>query len=661
MALVCARIVVVEGVSSVSRLARLLVVFVCVLAACGDDDRAPGGAPPDTGRAPCAARSPLRNAYFGDLHVHTMYSFDAYAFDVRTTPEQAYRFARGESVVLPPLDTSGQGTRMVRLDRPLDFAAVTDHSEFLGEVEECITPGSAAYDSTTCQRWRAGGNQGVGELGVRLTFTRPRRPIDVCGADGAGCQDAAGAVWQRVRDAAEAAYDRSSRCAFTSFIAYEYSAGTNVSTLHRNVIFRNEHVPFPITYFEQPTPLGLWQELKTSCLDAADGCDVLAIPHNSNESNGRMFFVEYPGAQTTDEERVQATLRATVEPAVEIYQHKGDSECMNGLSGVLGEPDELCNFEKRRQPPFEDCGDDKGTLGTTGLGCVSRYDFVRNALLFGLKEKERLGVNPYRLGISASTDTHNGTPGATEESTFVGHRGTDDDTADKQLGPGSLYPGGIIFSPGGLTGVWAEENSRDSIFDALERREIFGTSGPRLSARFFGGWSFPDRLCDDPRLVEKGYQGGVAMGGTLPPRPAGASAPTFVISALRDPGTTQHAGTPLQRAQVIKGWIVDGEPHQKVFDVAGDADNGATVDLDTCASHGPGADALCTVWTDPEFDPQELAFYYVRVIENPSCRWSVHTCNRLPVDQRPAACSDPAVPKMIQERAWTSPIWYEPS
>jgi hypothetical protein len=643
------------------RLARLLIVLVCLLAACGDDDAAPAGAASDTGRQPCATHNPLRNAYFGDLHVHTTYSFDAYAFEVRTTPEQAYRFARGETVALAPLDAAGQGTRTAQLDRPLDFAAVTDHSEFLGEVEECTTPDSPAYQSMTCQRWRAGGNQGVGELGTRLTFTHPRRPIDVCGADGAGCRDAAGAVWQRVRDAAEAAYDRSARCAFTSFVAYEYSAGTNVSTLHRNVIFRNAQVPFPITYFEQPTPQGLWQELEVSCLDAGDGCDVLAIPHNSNESNGRMFFVEYPDAQTVDDERAQAALRAAVEPVVEIYQHKGDSECMNGLSGVLGQPDELCNFEKRRQPPFDDCGDGKGALGTTGLGCVSRLDFVRNVLLAGLQEHDRLGVNPYRLGIIASTDTHNGTPGATQESMFMGHRGIDDDTPEKQLGPGSLYPGGIIFSPGGLTGVWAEENARDSIFDALRRREVFGTSGPRISARFFGGWSFADGLCGDARLIEKGYAGGVPMGGTLPPRPPGAAAPTFVISALRDPGTAQHAGTALQRLQVIKGWLANGAPSQKVFDVAGDPNNDASVDLDTCTPHGPGADGLCTVWTDPEFDPQQRAFYYVRVIENPSCRWNVYTCNRLPAEERPPACSDPAVPKTIQERAWTSPIWYEPS
>jgi hypothetical protein len=649
-----------------ARMARCtwILPFVFGLAlGCGGGDEgmpAPAMPPTDGGREPCAARNPLRNVYYGDLHIHTAYSFDAYGFDVRTTPEQAYRFARGEAVALPPLDAQGNGTQILRLERPLDFAAVTDHSEFLGEVEACTLPGSPTYESMTCQLYRAGGNQGVGTFGVLVTFTRPRRPIDICGVDGARCRDGAGAVWQRIQNAAEAAYDRSANCSFTSFVAYEYSAGTGISTLHRNVIFRNTHVPFPISYFEQPTPPGLWRELQVSCLEAADGCDVIAIPHNSNESNGRMFFVEYPGAESVEAERAQAALRALLEPVVEIYQHKGDSECMNGFAGILGRPDELCSFEKRHQPDFEDCGDGKGSLGTTGLGCVSRWDFVRNALLAGLQEQERIGVNPYRLGITASTDTHNGTPGAVEEASFIGHRGTDDDTPEKQLGPGLLYPGGIIFSPGGLTGVWAEENARDSIFDAFKRREVFGTSGPRIAVRLFGGWDYDADLCGDPRLTAKGYDHGVPMGSTLPPPAADAGAPRFVVSALRDAGTDQRPGVSLQRLQIIKGWIADGQPHQQVFDVAGDPENGAGVDLDTCQPFGAGSDTLCAVWTDPQFDPDQQAFYYARVIENPSCRWNVYTCNRLPANERPPACNDAAVLKTVQERAWTSPIWYEP-
>src|SRR6185295_2164178 len=207
-------------------------------------------------------------------------------------------------------------------------------------------------------------------------------------------------------------------------------------------------------------------------------CDVLAIPHNSNESNGRMF------AAAPDLEPAAAAFRASIEPLVELYQHKGDSECSNGLSGVIGAPDEQCDFEKRRRVPFEDCGDGIGSSGTITAGCVSRRDFVRGVLLEGLRVSQQVGVNPFRLGVIGSTDTHNGTPGATDEDAFIGHRGTDDDTPAKQLGTGLLYPGGIIFDPGGLAGVWAEENSRSSLFDALRRREVFGTSGTRITVRF---------------------------------------------------------------------------------------------------------------------------------------------------------------------------------
>jgi hypothetical protein len=612
-------------------------------------------------REPCADHNPLRNVYYGDLHVHTTYSFDAHAFDVGTTPDQAYRFAQGAPVALPPLDASGHGTQTLRIAQPLDFAAVTDHSEYLGEVEVCTTPGSATYDSATCQAYRGDVYSAVRQFGVDLTGKPPRRFADICGADNQICLQQAAAVWQREQDAAAAAYDRSAQCAFTSFVAYEYSASTGASTLHRNVIFRNDHVPLPISVFEAATPQRLWAQLKAACLDGDIGCDVLAIPHNSNESNGRMFLVEYPGATSIDEERAQAAFRAAMEPLVEIYQHKGNSECLNGLSGIMGAPDELCEFERRRPAPFFDCGDGTGSFGSAGQGCVSRLDYVRNVLLAGLKEEERLGVNPYRLGIIASTDTHNGSPGATEESTFIGHRGTDDDTPAQQLGNGVLTDGGLIFGPGGLTAVWAEENSRPSIFDALRRKEVFGTSGTRIAVRFFGGWSYPDSLCSDPDLIRKGYAGGVPMGSVLTAAPPGSTAPTFLISALRDPGNDIRPGTPLQRLQVIKGWIANGEAHQQVFDVAGDPSNGASVDETTCVPQGVGAEALCTVWTDPAFDPTQHAFYYVRAIENPTCRWSTYVCNRLAPVDRPPACSDPKTPKSVQERAWTSPIWYEPS
>ena len=629
----------------------LLLLLAAVGLSCGDHDTPLPNTGPVQPAEACPDRNPQRNVYFGDLHVHTMYSFDAYVWDTRTTPSQAYEFARGAPLLLPPFDANGMGTRRVQLDRPLNFAAVTDHSEFLGEVDTCSTPGSPTYDALTCQQLRMGDSTAYGALGVQMTAPNPHRLSAICGSNGAICIAALMPVWARMQEAAATAYDR---CQFTKFIAYEYSRSPSGSTMHRNVIFRNEHVPEPISTFEQSTPQGLWAALQHACVQAGTGCDVLVIPHNSNESNGRMFHVEYPGAQTVDDEQAQAEMRAAMEPLMEIYQHKGDSECSNGLSGIVGAPDEQCDFEKRRHAP-PDCGDGTGSLGAVEAGCVSRLDFARGALLTGLLEQERIGANPYRLGFIGSTDTHNGTPGNTNESTFVGHQGTND------ANPNVLLGGNVKLSPGGLAAVWAEENSRDSLFDALRRKETFATSGTRITVRVFGGWGFPGNLCGAADLVRTGYAQGVPMGGVLPTRPAAASAPAFVISALRDTGTAAQAGTQLQRLQVIKGWVANGESHQQVYDVAGNPDNGASVDLDTCAPVGSGANALCTVWTDPDFDATQRAFYYVRVLENPSCRWSTWLCNRLPAEQRPPACSDPSVPKTIQERAWTSPIWYEPA
>ncbi len=609
-------------------------------------------------REPCAQRSRLRNVYFGDLHVHTTLSFDAYAFDVRTTPDQAYAFAKGAAVQLPPLDPMGVGTQTLQIDRPLDFVALTDHSEFLGEVQLCSTPGSPIYDATPCQTYRMGGNTGTTAFGIRLAANPPAR-IAECGPGSSVCLGEAATVWDQVQQAAADAYDRTGTCGFTSFVGYEYTASLLVSTLHRNVIFRSDHVPFPTTVFEQPTRQGLWNELRNTCVDAGIGCDALVIPHNSNESNGKMFMLEYPGAMTPDDEAAQARLRGSMEPLLEVYQHKGSSECFNGLSGIVGAADEQCEFERRFAGAFTDCGDGVGAGGTITVGCVSRRDYLRGILLEGLLENGRIGANPYRLGVVGSTDTHNGTPGAVGEATFIGNRGTDDGTPAARLGEGQFYIGGWRFSPGGLTAVWAEENTRPAIFDALRRREVYGTSGPRIAVRTFGGFGLDPGLCSDPDMIEKAYAQATPMGGFLA-LPAGGGAPSFLVSALKDPGTAQRPGTPLQRVQIVKLWLESGVRHEQVYDVAG-SDTGATVDDATCVESGTGYDSLCGVWIDPDFDPNERAAYYVRVLENPSCRWSTMQCNPLAPALRPPSCSDPLVPRTVQERAWTSPIWYEPT
>ncbi len=617
---------------------------------CGTDDDAA-----ESADIVCADRSELRNVYYGDLHVHTALSFDSYAFDVRNGPEDAYRFAKGAPLMLPPLDRFDHGTQSIQLDRPLDFAAVTEHAEFLGEVDICLSDGADGSDAGTCAQFRDNGPVGQTLLGVALVSSSPERDETVCG-DGSRCLSAARSIWDRVVLAAESAQDDLPSCEFSALVGYEWTANTNASAQHRNVIFRGaKDVPFPTSYFEAPTVEGLWRALQRECREAGGECDVLTIPHNSNQSNGNTFFSA--GENGAEAMRVEgAQLRAAMEPVVEIMQHKGESECGVGVSGILGDEDPFCNFEKLRAPPFEDCGDGTGAGGVAAGGCVSRLDFARGALLEGLREERRLGVNPLRLGFIGSTDTHNGTPGAVAESSFLGHRGAVDDELEDRLGR-PTFRAGPTFNPGGLAAVWAEQNTRASIFDALQRREAFATSGPRIAVRFFGGWDFGDDLCDRADGVELADREGVPMGGVLPER-AGSSAPTFLLSALRDVGGEQRPGTPLQQVQVIKGWIDEqGRAHQRVYSVLGDADNGAGVG-DDCIPVGSGFDALCGVWSDPHFDPTMRAFYYARVLENPSCRWTGLQC-ALPGAAELESCRDPGLLRVIQERAWTSPIWYD--
>ena len=661
---------------------RLTFLVSCTLFACIPMSLGPGQQPweplsqparaqPLFDREDCTDQNTLRNAYFGDLHVHTGFSMDARVGGLAATPDDAYRFARGESVALPPHDEQGNGTRVVHLERPLDFAAVTDHAEWIGETSLCSRPGSPSYESRGCKVFRGEEDSwipGMEGLGARMMgiIDFGGRPEDVCGEDSALCRAEAVSVWQQTRDAAERWYDRSSSCEFTTFQAWEYSATPGRSKVHRNVILRNEIAPeLPISWLDEPDVTGLWSRLKELCIDTGSGCDALTIPHNPNLSNGRTFTLTYRGLPL-EQQRAQASLRAEIEPLVEMMQIKGESECRNGMFGVVGGVDELCDFEKIRglSPPPDDCGEDTGSGATEGKGCVSRLDYARYVVIEGLREDARIGVNPYRLGFIGSTDTHNATPGDVEEYSYVGNDGIEDATPELRLSLKPMFAGvaQTARNPGGLMGVWAEENTREALFGAMRRREAFATSGPRIAPRFFGGWEYPEDLCQSSDLVARGYERGVAMGGELPERPGNGGGPAFVVSALRDAGTEEVPGTPLQRIQIIKGTVTDdGLFHQSVYDVAGSPDNGATVDPLTCSPHGAGADSLCTVWRDPDFDPERRAVYYARVVENPSCRWHTRQCLVYPEDARPEACDDPQFPRFIQERAWTSPIWYSPS
>jgi hypothetical protein len=620
-------------------------------------------------REPCADRDGRRQVYFGDLHVHTGLSMDAWLGDTRVTPSDAYRFAKGESISLP-------GGRFASLERALDFAAVTDHSEWLGEVWLCTDPASPQYASELCRTYRgelpslAGRGSRIGLLSDReepvkrvgdLPISTPLRSKALCaGSTGLGCGESTSRVWRQIQAAAEAAYDKSSACRFTTFTAYEYSWTPELSKIHRNVIFRNDKVPaLPISWLDAKHPEELWRGLQRDCLDAGTGCDVLAIPHNSNLSNGRMFDLEYRDRSLRDQKRY-ARLRSRLEPLVEIMQIKGDSECANGLDGVTGS-DELCSFEKFRPARTPDCKGGTGVGALAGQGCTGRQDFARYALVDGLRERARIGVNPFQFGFIASTDTHNGNPGDTVESSYDGGHGDNEIDALQRLSlEGDIVPP-VRANPGGLVGVWSEENSRDALFDAMRRRETFGTSGVRITPRLFAAWDFPrgeGGMCKRPDQLEQAYSHGVPMGAELPPRPAGFDkGPVFFLSALRDPD-----GNLLQRLQVVKAYPgADGQIHQEVHDVVGTLSDDVGVDARTCESTGSGSDSLCKVWRDPAFDPALPAVYYLRALENPSCRWSARQCLALPAAKRPKSCTDPSVPTLIQERAWTSPVWYLPA
>ena len=660
-------------------MAGALLALAGLLPGCGPDALDPSVfAVPDglsdPPREACAHRDERKMALWGDLHVHTMLSTDAWNYDLQVRPDGAYRYAFGGEMVLPPNDENGRGTRAVKIDRPLDFAAVTDHAEFMGEQSVCTDEVSPAYYTEMCQQIRSASQPTESPLGFKIMNPIAARETEICGDDLSRCTEALSRIWSEVIDAAEKWNDTSEACERTTFIAYEYSSFRLGSNLHRNVVFRGSVVPKrPISYMDVKREWDLWSLLDTQCNQSDTGCEAIAIPHNSNISNGRMFNIDYPGTSSVEEEAARARLRIKVEPIVEIMQHKGDSECRRGLPGVIGVDDALCDFEKFEnsafryrngdEPPRE-CYDGflQDSIPHLGPSCLSRRSYVRYALADGLAEEARIGVNPFKFGLMASTDTHNAMAGGVEERTWPGHLGIADGTPEARLRPGDQGMGNYSNGPGGLIGVWAEENSRDAIFDAMQRKEVFGTSGPRIEPRFYGGWGLQPGICGRSDVVGDVLGlGGVAvpMGGDLPPYD-GPGGPSFAVWATRDTGTSDAPGGLLQRLQIVKGWVDDnGLVHEEVVDVAG-GPNGADVDPETCTPRGPGHDILCGVWRDPDFDPERRAVYYARAIENPSCRYHAWQCLDLPEGDRPGGCDDDLMQDVQHERAWTSPIWYTP-
>jgi len=327
-----------------------------------------------------------------------------------------------------------------------------------------------------------------------------------------------------------------------------------------------------------------------------------------------------------------------------------------GKTGKVWHEDGKLKYSKEVSNPTVYCeGDETGTGGMQGNGCLSKNDFYRTALLTGLSEQEKIGLNSVKLGASASTDTHMSIAGATREDRWRGHIHSEWNKEGRLLDD-TLIPSGKEGNPGGLTGVWATENSRDAIFDSMKRREVFGTSGTRIQPRFFAGWDLDDNLCDRANMLELAYAGGVPMGSDLPVAPSPDASPVFLLAAQADPA---DYAAPLQKLQLIKGWIdADGQAHNKVFDVAGDAQTSAGVNLDTGERFGDGHSSLCGIFTDPEFKASENAYYYMRAVENPSPRWSLIDCLEYSDAERPDVCDEARISTAINEQAWTSPIWY---
>lgn len=604
-------------------------------------------------RAPCATQAPLKQAFFGDLHVHTRYSLDASTQGTRTTPAQAYQFALGERVGIQPWTEEGEPLRSLQLSRPLDFAMVSDHAELIGEVYMCNTPEYEGYSSWQCILYR-NWSRGAYYL-FNFWATMQQAHLGQCGDNGELCLAAALQPWQEMQEAAERYYDRSDACEFTTFVGYEWTGmnSSNGGNLHRNIVFRNAEVPYlPSSFIDAPAPHLLWDSLEEQCNGLDNNCESLVIPHNSNYSAGSMFTgLADDGSPMSAE---YAASRAYFEPLVEVMQHKGASECFF-KAGVT--EDELCAFEQL--PKDNIAGFNEPPKPDTG--------FVRAVLADGLAIENQLGVNPYQFGLIASTDTHLGTPGAAREDLFLGHGGAGV-SAETEIPPG--LPDQLDYNPGGLAVLWAHENSRDALFDAMRRREAYATSGPRIISRFFAGWDFPADLCAAPDRIERGYAAGVPMGSILPSNVGAQRRPTFLVAASQDAGTSDAPGTPLQRLQVIKGWVdANGERHERVIDVAGNADNGASVDLQSCATSGSGFADLCAVWEDKDFDPNERAYYYSRAVENPTCRWSQRMCAAAGVNcaqpdtitEGYEGCCAAEHRPVVQERAWTSPVWYSPT
>jgi hypothetical protein len=567
------------------------------------------------------------NVYWGDTHVHTYLSPDAYPMGSRVTPDEAYRFAKGETII-------ASGGDETRLSRPLDFLMVADHSENMGVMprlaarvlELLKTPdGQRSYKllqelPTLREVLKSNNLEEYQSKNMALLMAK-----GIKSGDYHLDADFRREVWEGVVVVAEKHNDPGK---FTTFAGYEYSSSTP-AMLHRNVMYvggpSDTKAWLPFSSHDSTNPEDLWAHLEGYRNET--GSDVIAIPHNTNLSRGQQFkTVTYDGKPLTSG---YARTRSSIEPIMEVTQFKGDSE----THPLVSANDEFADFETLTNPATHE---------------IARQSYARGALKTGLDLAAKLGVNPYKLGMIGSTDTHQGLATADE-----------DNLAD--AGP-YQYSTGLRFSAAGYAAVWARENTREAIFSAMKRREVYATTGPRMTLRFFGGWNFESDDALGPHLSETGYRGGVPMGGDLASYSGkGKKAPTFLLHAVKDP-----QGANLDRIQVVKGWRDSkGNVNEKVYDVAWSDDRsigndgklqavGSTVDVESATYlNSIGSHSLSTTWTDSDFNRKQAAFYYVRVLQIPTPRWQTYQTSFYGIKERP----EPAV---IQERAYSSPIWYTP-
>ena len=592
--------------------------------------------------SPYAGRKFPQRVYWGETHLHTKVSVDAGTM-CTVGQEEAYRFARGEEI------TTTHGLR-AKLSRPLDFMVLADHAEMYGLMPQLQAGDQSLLSQEMGKRWydmlQSGDNAKIFEAAMEIvaSLAKPDPPLKA--------DKVVKEAWHKYTALADK-YNEPGK--FTALIGYEYTTmgGNN---LHRNVVFRGDatvaNKTLPFSQFDSQNPEDLWKAL--DAFQKQHGAEVIAIPHNGNLSNGRMFSVnKFDGKTPYDREL--AELRARLEPIYEVTQIKGDGEAHPFLSPN----DEFADYETW----------DRSNLNGTEAKTkdMFQYEYAREALKNGLKLEKKLGVNPFKFGMVGSTDSHTAMATAEEENFFGKHSGVEPEPNRwKHVVIEAPDPDFTVMgwqqAASGYAAVWAEENTREAIFDAMKRKETYATTGPRITVRFFGGWEFTEEDTQTRLPAEAGYAKGVPMGGDLSKAPEGAKAPNFLVAAMKDPLSGN-----LDRIQIIKGWMdADGKTHEKVHDVAWSdgrkpgADGKlpalkSTVDVANATwRNSVGEPELMAVWTDPDFDPKQSAFYYARVIEIETPRWTAYEAKRFGV-KMPAE-----VPMTTKERAYTSPIWYNP-